>query len=407
MANALSGNKYNPEFFAAESLIQLEKALGLANRVHRGYERERNSFGRGDTITITRPSTFTAQTHVPGTGTTTQDIDTSKVQIVLDQWKEVKFQVRDDELAYGTEAIITDHIRPAAYALADAIDQSLMDLHIELGYATDVNTTVDVAEIYTLAKKDLRDRAVPMDPDMMSLMIDTQLEADFLQSGIFHEAQITGGSNNEDALLRGTLGRRFGFETFVNQNSGAAFTSGTVVNGGDAAGAVDEAGDATKGATSFVVDAFTGSETVLIGDTFNIVGLTDNNGVLLRFALTANTTMSTGTGTLTFTPALPALVLDNAVVTFETAAAQLHADSYFANLAFHRNWAALAMAPLPDTGSGRGAQIFSIQDPVTGLSLRARMWYDGDLATNLVALDALWGRSVLDSKLVSKVRRNQ
>ncbi len=161
MANALSGNKYNPEFFAAESLIQLEKALGLANRVHRGYERERNSFGRGDTITITRPSTFTAQTHVPGTGTTTQDIDTSKVQIVLDQWKEVKFQVRDDELAYGTEAIITDHIRPAAYALADAIDQSLMDLHIELGYATDVNTTVDVAEIYTLAKKDLRDRAVP------------------------------------------------------------------------------------------------------------------------------------------------------------------------------------------------------------------------------------------------------
>ena len=74
MANVL-GN-YNPEFYAQEALIQLYKALGMAGRVHRGAEQERNGSGnsKGDTINLKRPTKFTAQTHVAGAGSTGQDV---------------------------------------------------------------------------------------------------------------------------------------------------------------------------------------------------------------------------------------------------------------------------------------------------------------------------------------------
>ena len=72
---------------------------------------------------------------------------------------------------------------------------------------------------------------------------------------------------------------------------------------------------------------------------------------------------------------------------------------------FHRNAFALAFAPLPMTGDGRGAMIDTITDPVTGLSLRARMWYDGDTAKNFVALDALYGMQVLDPMLAVRCLR--
>ena len=58
MATNTLGN-YNETFFAQEALIQLEKALGMAGRVYRGYDP--NPQVKGSTIQIRRPSSFTAQ----------------------------------------------------------------------------------------------------------------------------------------------------------------------------------------------------------------------------------------------------------------------------------------------------------------------------------------------------------
>ncbi len=91
MANTLS--VYDPIFYAQEALIQLEKALGMAGRVYRGYEKSPQEPGK--VISIRRPSTFTAQ-DAPGSD---MDIDAGEVQIILDQWKEVKFKLTDKELA--------------------------------------------------------------------------------------------------------------------------------------------------------------------------------------------------------------------------------------------------------------------------------------------------------------------
>lgn len=402
MANTL-GN-YNPEFYAQEALMQLFKALGMAGRVHRGAEQERNSSGnkKGDTINMKRPTKFTAQEHVAGTGSTSQDVVGENVSIVLNNHQEVKYELTDRELAYSTEQIITDHITPAAYALADKIDQDLHLLGAKVGPKAFVSGAASSAFI-TGPRKVLRNNEVPMDPGAVHYLIDSGMEAAFLDLGIFHEARITGEGSNQAALMNGTLGSRFGVEVFATQNADvdvSAMTSTATASdaSGDVVGAVNNAGGYTANTSTIVVDGFTGVETVQIGDTFTI------GGDATVYTLTAATALAAGAGNLTFYPALRRNTADDAVVTFKLLNA-IEEAAHVRNLMFHKNAFALAFAPLPMTGDGRGAEMATVTDEITGLSVRARMWYDGGTATNFVALDALYGTQVLDPMLATQVKR--
>lgn len=401
MSNVL-GN-YNPTFFAQEALIQLEKALGFSARVHRGAEQERNSIGNelGDTINLRRPSHFTAEDHVQGTGSSDQDIVGQNVSISLDTHKEVKFSITDRELAYTSERIIDEHIRPAAYALADKIDQDLYDLYAKVGPKHTLTGSV-AASFITGPRKVLRANEVPMDTNIHYL-VDTGMEAAFLDLEIFHAARIAGQGANSEALMNGHLGRRFGVETFVSQNadiSASAMTSTATASAGtgDNVGAVNNASDYEANVSTMAIDGMTGSETLKIGDTFTLAG--DST----VYTLTADTTLSTGAGSITFYPALRKNTADNTVITFDLLTATQEA-AHYVNLMFHRHAFALALAPLPTTGDGKGAMIDTATDPVTGLSIRARMFYDGDTSKNKVALDVLYGKQVLNPMLAVRALR--
>ena len=402
MSNTL-GN-YNPTFFANEALMQLYKALGMGGRVHRGAEEERNSAGRqlGDTINLRRPTHFTSSEHVAGTGTTAQDVVGENVQISLNQHQEVKFSLTDRELAYTSERIIDEHIRPAAYALADKIDQDMHELGQKVGPKSFISGSASSAFI-TGPRKVMRNNEVPMEAGVIHYLIDSGMEAAFLDLGIFHEARITGEGQNAQALMNGSLGQRFGVEVFASQNADvdvAAMTSTATASdaSGDEVGAVNNASGYNANSSTIAVDGFTGVETLEIGDTFSIAGDPTT------YILTAGTTLAAGAGNLTFYPALRKNTGDNAVVTFNNLDA-IEEAANIRNLMFHRNAFALAFAPLPMTGDGKGASIDTVTDPESGLSLRARMWYDGTTATNFVALDALYGTQVLDGQLGVQVKR--
>lgn len=374
---------YNPIFYAQEALIQLEKALGMAARVYRGYDAERSSFNRGDTISIKRPSTFSAQ-NAPSTA---QDLDVGTVSITLDQWKEVKFALTDKELAYTGERIIQDHIRPAAYALADDIDIALAGQYKYIPWVYAAAATTDATDI-TGPRKIMFDNRVPLNDGNAHLMVNGVTEAAFLNLPIFHQANTTGQGGNEGALLRGTLGTRFGVEVFANQNV-LSHTPGTLSDV-----TVLTNGTFAKGATSIDLDevALTGS--TAIGDSFSIAGQTQ------RYAIT-NVVAAAGnalTG-VTFTPPLVAAVGDGTAVTVDQ-----EATNVVQNLAFHRNAFAIAMAPLPQIPSQLGAQVAVISDPISGLSLRSRMFYDGDNSKVMVALDVLYGVKTLDPNLGVRLR---
>lgn len=402
MANTL-GN-YNPEFYAQEALIQLWKALGMAGRVHRGAERERNAAGnqKGDTVNMKRPTKFTAAEHVVGTGTTTQDVVGENIAIVLNQHQEVKYKLTDRELAYTSEQIITDHIGPAAYALADKIDQDLHTLGAKIGPKAIITSIA--ASAITGPRKVLRNNEVPMDAGMIHYLVDAGVEAAFLDLGIFHEARITGDGANQAALMNGSLGQRFGVEVFASQNAdvaGTIFTSTATdsADGGDRIGAVNNTGGYAANVSTMLVDGFAvGVETVQIGDTFSVAG------DVTIYTLTADASLAAGDIAISFYPALRRNTADGAVVTFVLLNSVEEAANT-RNLMFHRNAFALAFAPLPMTGDGKGAVMATVTDEVSGLSVRARMWYDGATASNYVALDALYGTQVLDPMLAVAVKR--
>lgn len=374
---------YNPIFYAQEALIQLEKALGMAARVYRGYDAERSSFNRGDTISIKRPSTFSAQ-NAPSAA---QDLDVGTVSITLDQWKEVKFALTDKELAYTGERIIQDHIRPAAYALADDIDIALAGQYKYIPWVYAAAGTTDATDI-TGPRKIMFDNRVPLNDGNAHLMVNGVTEAAFLNLPIFHQANTTGQGGNEGSLLRGTLGTRFGVEVFANQNV-LSHTPGTLSDV-----TVLTNGTFAKGATSINLDEVTLTGSTAIGDSFSIAGQTQRYSITNVVAAAGNAL----TG-VTFTPPLVAAVGDGTAVTVDQ-----EATNVVQNLAFHRNAFAIAMAPLPQIPSQLGAQVAVVSDPISGLSLRSRMFYDGDNSKVMVALDVLYGVKTLDPNLGVRLR---
>lgn len=373
---------YNPTFFAQEALIQLEAVMGLANRIYRGYDEERRSFGLGETINIRKPGSFTAQ-NAPSAP---QDVSTETVSVTLDQWKEVKFSLTDRELAFTRERIIIDHIRPAAVALADIIDQTIAGQFINIPWQHDVAATPGVADI-TTPRQILFDNRVPMsDPTTMHYMMNGALENAFLQLPGFTQQQGAGdvGINSQ---MRGNLGMKYGFNLFANQNC-PNFTAGT---GTITSPAVNNAGGYAAGVTTLNIDgAALTTNTLRRGDTFRFSGHAQS------YVLTADPTFTTNAGAISFFPALRAPVIDNEAITFTRV-------SGVQGLAFHRNAACLVTAPLSELGNGRGAEIATVQDPITGLALRSRIYYDGDNSRVLVALDVLYGVRLLDPNMACRI----
>jgi hypothetical protein len=390
VSNTLSA--YNPIFYASEALIALEKALGMANRVYRKLDQDK---GRepGDTITIRRPSVFTAL-NAP---TTAQDLTAGSASVLLNKWKEVKFGLTDQELTYTGERIVAEHIRPAAYALADAIDQSLCALWSQVPWISNTWTsTSTVADILT-ARQKLFDNAVPMND--LHFMVDGKREAELLGLTAFSQFQGSGPLGAETQIT-GSLGTRYGIEFFANQNV-ASKTSATVA---DLAGSINNGPGYVAGTKSILVTGFAAAAVLTAGDVVVITGHTQ------QYVLTAGVTLDgSGAGTLaidSFNPGVQGGGLESAVINTQVVTITLSGGSgatKFQTLAFNRNAFALAMAPLSMMGNGRGAEIFVAQDPITGLSVRARLFYDGNNSKMFVSLDALWGVLTLNGNLATRV----
>lgn len=377
MANSLG--YFNPVFYAQETLKLLEQNLGMAAAVHRGFEAERGSFMKGQYINIPKPSTFTAD-NAPGS--TVQDISTGSVQISLDQWKEVTFGVTDKEKAYTGPQLIDRHIQPAAYAIAYAINASLFGLYADVPWYHDIAGTPTVDDVIQPSKI-LFDRGVPRDPNNLFFAVGGSFAASLKGLAAFSQYQgsAAGGVATQ---ISGEIGTRYGMRFLEMQGvpshtKGTASTGTLAVNGATAAGA-----------TTIALDAGSVNGTLVAGDTFVIAGQTQ------RYAVTATATASGNAfASVSFTPPLVAAAADNAVVTVSL-------DDHTANLAFHRNAFALAMAPLDDTVPG--GEAFTAIDPNSGLAIRASIQWNISTKKTLVSLDALWGVKTLDPNMAVRAR---
>lgn len=382
MANTL-GN-YNVPLFANEALIWLMKALGMANRVHLGYDEERKRHGLGDVINIRRPAQFTAQS----APSSSQGVATESVAITLNNWNEVKFDLPDDEHAYVGDRFIREHIGPAAYALADKIDQDLVSLYTDIPHSVDASSPLTVANL-TATRQKLFDNKAPLQMESFNhFMIGGVEEAELLNLEAFSQFQGAGNVGTE-SQLRGQIGMRFGMNFFANQNR-PTHTAGSIT-----AADPEVQGAHAAGATSVIVDDTTLTGTVKAGD------LVTFEGDSLPYSITADATAASNAITLTISPPLRVAIADDADVTFDQ-----DATNTKVNLAFHRNAFALAFAQLPDFDeftTRLGTEVFSVQDPVTGIALRARVGYDFNNSKMMVALDTLYGFKTLDTNLAVRL----
>jgi len=379
MGNSLG--YYQPYFYANEALIQLEKALGMGVRVHRGFDEERRAFNKGEYINIRRPSTFAAD-DAPSAA---QDLKTGSVQIQLAHWREVKFKLTDKELALSEETLIDEHIAPAAYALAYDVDTKLAALYKDIPWYVDLNSTIaidDITNVYQV----MFDNGVPMgNPNNLHYMMGGALQNGFQQLTAFNQYQ-GAGPTGVNTQLSGSLGIKFGMECFGNQNV-QSHTAGTCA---DATGAINNSpGGYAAGATEIAINGVTDGGTWKAGDSFVIAGNTQ------RYAVTADVTFTGGAGTVKFTPALVAAAAHGAVVTGRV-------DTHVANMAFHRNAFALATAPLSTMGNELGAKIATVYNEKNGLSLRSRIYYVGNSSEVHVSLDILYGVKTLDPNLACR-----
>lgn len=201
-----------PDIIAREALMVLRNNAVMAKLVHRDYSSEFVA-GVGDTITIRKPATFTAKEF--STQIELQDATETGVDVKMDKHLDVSFAVTSKELTLDIADFSQQFLVPAMQAFNDAVDTYLLKLYNDVtasvgdsaSMPTAIDWIVDAGALLNKAKAPMTDRRLVLDP---------LTEAAFMKLGTFHEADKVG--DNGTALREASLGRKFGFDTYMDQN---------------------------------------------------------------------------------------------------------------------------------------------------------------------------------------------
>lgn len=403
MVNVL-GN-YVATIYANQILTILTKRLGLASRVTRAFDLDR-IVERGDTIKIRRPMKIPATAMPASTTALTPD----NITLNMNRWYGNTISVTDKELAQAASNLIPSHLPSLAYGIADAIDIDLASLIPTVAHSFyAAGSTVAVGDVTGVQKKLIDLQCDTQDLQNMFFMIGGQENKDLLDLAAYSQWQ-GGGPTAAATQTSSEIGQRYGFNFFVNQNRpvlGTATAASGYADISDFAGATVTS-IVAKGAVSMPVTALGTAEVYRKG---TIIKMTSGADIGSEYALTADATMSSGAGTFAINPgARNAIAISD---TFsigktqgETTPNQDNKAAINQNVGFNRGWAALSMGLLPNYSEWPGmnaVQVSSIQDPVSGLSVRVRIGYDFANASPLVGCDALWGFCELNPEMACRL----
>jgi hypothetical protein len=386
VANTL-GN-FSVPLYSVQALRVLQNTLHTPSRVNRAYDVERRAFNKGEVVNIRRPSTFTVY-DAPIAAGSVDDAKTESVQVALNLHKEVKLKITDKELAYTTEAFIQAHVNPMAYSLANYIDAQLLELALEIPHFQDITVSSATPTVLTTAGKIMTENRVPED-GRRHYAASPGVWQKWLDSSNFAQWQGAGQSGAETQRT-GLLDQKFGYLPYQSNNlvevaapSAPTITTPTNIT------------SATKGATSITLAAATLTGTIKRGMVLQFGAAAAGSGKAYNdqvYAVTADATASGNAVTVSISPPLRADLSNVAWSRKQVRGDLLHRSE----LAFHSDALALVMVPLPD--KAMGADVTTATDDTSGLSVRSRLFYDGNLSAHFFAMDVLFGRKVLDADL--------
>ncbi len=438
---------YVPQMWAQESLAILEENMVATNLVHRDFSPLIASYG--DTVNTRRPSKFKALRKTGTENVTDQDAIATNVPVVLDQLFHVTFVIFDSEASKSFKDLVTEYMRPAMLAHAQALDKVVLGQVANFtknGYGVLGGLTVNNGIDSILGTREIMNKNLAY-VDGRNLILTPTTETTLLNLPIFTQAQQVGDQGQ--ALQEAFIGRKYGFNTYMCQHQSSVAVGNTIdttyrINGGNL----------TAGSTSLTIG--TGSSAIPANSWVTIVG----EGVPHRVVTGGASSVTT----LVITPPLQNTILTAAVVTVYTPGLVNNVANYPAgynkeiavdgftvapvvgqlvsfgavatnavytiidvtgttgitldrsleaaisdedavnispageyNFAFHRNAIALVTRPMELPRQGIGAAAANVN--YNGLSVRVVLTYDGKAQGTRVTLDILAGIKTLDTNL--------
>lgn len=198
-----------PDIIAREALATLYEDLVMAALVHRDFSSEFDG-AVGDTITVRKPTTFTAQEFT--STISVQNATETGVPVVLDTLLDVSFAVTAKDMALEIQDFGAQLLAPAMEAHAQAIDDKLLtlrdDVVAQVGDGTSTHTWDD-GKVLIDARKTLSEAKVPQSE--RRAVVGPSIAAEWLDDELFVQADQSGSTQ---ALTEANLGRKFQFNVF-------------------------------------------------------------------------------------------------------------------------------------------------------------------------------------------------
>lgn len=176
-----------PEVWSVETLRAAEAALVTAPLVKRYDSLVK---GRGDTIHIPKISNLSANDKTQGSEVTTQTVTETEVTLYVNNWKETSFEIEDIVKVQSNYDLMSEYTEKAGYAIAKAVDTSLLSLYTgftnaDVGtYGVDIGDAALVAALQKLdeANAPIQDRAFIIAPSQKAaiMKLDKFVKADYL-----------------------------------------------------------------------------------------------------------------------------------------------------------------------------------------------------------------------------------
>ncbi|TRZ52362.1 MAG: hypothetical protein D4S01_03090 [Dehalococcoidia bacterium] len=441
------GRAFIPEVWAQESLMVLEENLVAGNLVHRAFEDEVAEYG--DVVNTRRPGRFTAKRKTDSDNVTIQDATAEKVQIKMNQHLHTTFLIKDGEMSKSMKDLVAEYLTPAVQSIANAADQIILNQAYQFMGNSVGQLGVDPGKSTVIAANTLMNtNKVPVGPGMRNFILTPGAEGALLDVSDFTKVNEAGDGG--EALQNAMLGRKFGFDFYMDQNAPSIPATQTTQ-----AAAVNKVGGYAIASTTMIIDGT--SDVMLPGQWFSVVG--DGTPQMILTATNTPTTV------ITFTPGLKRAVDNDAVITVMPYGAVDLTAGYAAGwvkdltvksfsdaplagqmissgitaatvdtygligaptatnialdrevqtalvnsqqlalgpsgdfcLGFHPNAIALVSRPLVTVDASFGANQFVAS--FNGLSMRVSMQYDGTAQGMLTTVDMLCGVKVLDPDL--------
>lgn len=205
-----------PSLVAKTTLATLYNTIVLAGLVWRDFDADFTG-KQGDTTTVRKPATFTAEEFVRSSGITIQNADEDSTTVVLDKIADVSFAVTSEELTLEIDDFDERLLVPAAEAIAQKIDGDLAEALVDAaedgaggGTVTGTQSTphtafVDGRTRLTRNKLPLTQRYSVLSPEATGAV---------LKDDTFKRADASGSTT---ALREATIGRAFGIDTYESQ----------------------------------------------------------------------------------------------------------------------------------------------------------------------------------------------